>query len=91
MSLCAFSFSYSGARKISITTTYLFTLIHCFNLVLQNSYIQYNNLTKQQHINYWVETAAKDWMAVDGLFSSKNYVQALFWAHLVLEKLLKAH
>ena len=26
-----------------------------------------------------------------GLYETKNYVHALFWGHLVLEKLLKAH
>jgi len=48
-------------------------------------------MTKQEHIAWWKLTAAKDWEAVDSLFKGKNYVQALFWAHLVLEKLLKAH
>ncbi len=48
-------------------------------------------MTKQDHIAHWVDTADKDWKAVKGLFETRNYVQALFWAHLVLEKLLKAH
>ena len=48
-------------------------------------------MTKQDHINYWIKTAAKDWKAIQDLYKSKNYVHALFWAHLVLEKLLKAH
>jgi HEPN domain-containing protein len=48
-------------------------------------------LTKQDYIAYWVATAAKDWKATDDLYKSRNYVPALFWAHLVLEKLLKAH
>jgi HEPN domain-containing protein len=30
-------------------------------------------------------------MAVEALVGSGNYVQALFFAHLVIEKLLKAH
>jgi HEPN domain-containing protein len=38
-----------------------------------------------------VETARKDWKAIKALFETKNYVHALFWSHLVLEKLIKAH
>ncbi len=48
-------------------------------------------MTKQDHIDYWVKTAAKDWKAIQDLYKTKNYVHALFWSHLVLEKLLKAH
>src|ERR1700733_11066789 len=48
-------------------------------------------MTKQEHISWWKLTASKDWEAVYSLLKGKNYVQALFWAHLVLEKLLKAH
>lgn len=48
-------------------------------------------LTKQEHINYWTETARRDWIAVKQLFKGKSYVNALFFSHLVLEKLLKAH
>jgi len=48
-------------------------------------------MTKQEHIAYWVDSAAKNWKAVPPLFKAKCYVEALFWTHLVLEKLLKAH
>jgi HEPN domain-containing protein len=48
-------------------------------------------LTKQEHIIYWRDTAEKDWGAVRDMFKTRNYVHALFWAHMVLEKLLKAH
>lgn len=48
-------------------------------------------LTKQEHITFWKNTAAKDWKAVNDLLKSKNYVHSLFWSHLVLEKLIKAH
>ena len=48
-------------------------------------------MTKQQHIDYWVNTAEEDWVTVDILFSTKRYSHCLFWAHLVLEKLAKAH
>jgi len=48
-------------------------------------------LTKKEYIHYWKTTADKDWKAVQDMFKSKHYVHALFWSHLVLEKLCKAH
>ncbi len=48
-------------------------------------------MTKQEHINYWKSTADKDWTATEEMFKAKIYVPALFFAHLVLEKLCKAH
>jgi HEPN domain-containing protein len=48
-------------------------------------------MTKEEHINYWVDTAEKDWVAVESMFKTKNYLHCLFWAHLVLEKLAKAY
>ena len=48
-------------------------------------------MTKQQHIEYWINTAEDDWDSVEVLFNGKKYLQSLFWAHLVLEKLAKAH
>jgi len=48
-------------------------------------------LTKQEHITYWTETANKDWEAIQSMYKAKAYLHALFFAHLVLEKLCKAH
>jgi len=48
-------------------------------------------MTKEEHLNYWVNTANNDWKATGDLFDTKNYMHSLFWAHLVLEKLAKAH
>lgn len=48
-------------------------------------------MTKQEHIDYWVRTAKEDWKAVQSMYKSKVYIHALFFAHLVLEKLCKAH
>ena len=48
-------------------------------------------MTKEQHIAYWIDTAQQDWIAVESMFKTKNYLHCLFWAHLVLEKLAKAH
>jgi HEPN domain-containing protein len=47
-------------------------------------------MTKQQHIDYWKNTAVEDWTTVEVLFSTKRYLHCLFWSHLVLEKLAKA-
>jgi len=46
--------------------------------------------TKQQHIDFWVEQANDDWKAVFTLYNGKNYLQSLFFAHLVIEKLCKS-
>lgn len=48
-------------------------------------------MTKEEHIAYWVENAIQDEDAMEYLFNGKRYVQSLFFAHLMLEKLLKAH
>lgn len=46
--------------------------------------------TKEEHINYWIEQAKDDWEAVHTLLGGGKYLQALFFAHLVIEKLCKA-
>ncbi len=46
--------------------------------------------TKEEHINYWLNQAEDDWEAVDTLFKGKKYLQSLFFAHLVIEKISKA-
>ncbi len=48
-------------------------------------------MTKDEHLLHWVKTATSDWKATEELYKAKCYMQSLFWAHLVLEKLLKAH
>lgn len=48
-------------------------------------------MTKEQHIRYWLDTAQYDWTGAENAFSTKCYMHCLFWAHLVLEKLAKAH
>lgn len=47
-------------------------------------------MTKQDYINFWIEQASDDWSAVDTLFKGRNYLQCLFFAHLVIEKLCKS-
>jgi len=48
-------------------------------------------MTKEQHINHWINTAQYDWEGAENAYSTKNYLHCLFWAHLSLEKLAKAH
>jgi len=46
-------------------------------------------INKEQVINYWVESADKDYKTMLDLFQTKNNSWALFIGHLVIEKLLK--
>ncbi len=45
---------------------------------------------REKKIDYWLTSAEKDWQVVGHLFEKKDYPYALFFGHLVLEKLLKA-
>lgn len=49
-----------------------------------------NTLKKEDHIEFWLNQAENDWIAVQTLFKGKNYLQALFFAHLVIEKISKS-
>ncbi len=41
--------------------------------------------------NHWINTADRDWQSVALLMEGKQFIHALFFCHLVIEKLLKAH
>jgi len=41
-------------------------------------------------VNYWLEIADNDLSAVESLIKGKNYLQAGFFCHLIVEKALKA-
>ena len=45
----------------------------------------------QAWITYWRKTAAHDYDTMEGLFTIKRYSDSLFFGHIVLEKVLKAH
>jgi HEPN domain-containing protein len=46
--------------------------------------------TKEEHIDYWVKNAEKDWERAEEAFMSKKYLHCLSWAHQTLEELAKA-
>ncbi|MDX2189642.1 MAG: HEPN domain-containing protein [Bacteroidota bacterium] len=48
-------------------------------------------LTKQGHIDFWVNSSARDYESALYNIKGKQYVFALFLFHLTIEKLLKAH
>lgn len=47
-------------------------------------------MTKNEIIDYWLNSANADLKAMESLFKNGHYVWALFLGHLVIEKLLKA-
>lgn len=48
-------------------------------------------MTKDEYIDYWKISAEKSWQVAHDLFDKADFVESLFFAHLALEKLLKAH
>lgn len=47
-------------------------------------------MTKEEHINYWITVADKDWGISQKLYQSNDFVYCLFFVHLTLEKIAKA-
>lgn len=48
-------------------------------------------MSQNEAIKYWVESAAEDWEVAVKLMADKKYHHALFFAQLVIEKLIKAY
>lgn len=48
-------------------------------------------MQKKDHIDFWVQTALRDWEVANDLNQSGKFMYCLFFAHLTVEKLLKAH
>jgi len=48
-------------------------------------------MTKDEIVKYWIDSSEVDFQAMESLYDKGHYVWALFVAHLVIEKLLKAH
>src|SRR3990172_6607217 len=47
-------------------------------------------MDKQQHIEYWLNSASHDLDVAETLFQNSKYDWCLFIGHLVIEKMLKA-
>ena len=47
--------------------------------------------TKEEHIIHWANQSSDDWESAELLFKGKKYLHALFFAHLSIEKICKAH
>lgn len=45
----------------------------------------------QRQITYWLESSKEDIEAADALVTNRKFRHALFFAHLSIEKILKAH
>ncbi|MEK7258072.1 MAG: HEPN domain-containing protein [Bacteroidota bacterium] len=48
-------------------------------------------MNKADHIEYWKISAGKSLLATGVMFAGGSYVESLFWMHLTIEKMLKAH
>lgn len=48
-------------------------------------------MTKDKIVKYWIDSSEVDFQAMESHYDKGHYVWALFVAHLVIEKLLKAH
>jgi HEPN domain-containing protein len=47
-------------------------------------------MNKNEHINYWTKSSEDDWTTAITLFESKRFLHSLFFAHLSIEKIIKA-
>ncbi len=48
-------------------------------------------MTKEEYIEYWKRMALRDWQTVLALQATHQNMQSLFFVHLVIKILLKAH
>lgn len=48
-------------------------------------------MAKKEQIQYWVNTATDDLQTADLLISNNRFIHGLFFCHLCIEKLCKAH
>lgn len=48
-------------------------------------------ISVKQSIEYWKKTAARDFDTMRGLMRLRRYPETLFFGHIILEKILKAH
>lgn len=48
-------------------------------------------MSKKEIIEHWITMSARDWQSVLALQKAGQFVHALFFSHLVIEKIIKAH
>ena len=48
-------------------------------------------MSKKEIIEHWITMAGRDWQSVLALQQAGQFVHALFFSHLVIEKIVKAH
>ncbi|MBN8683519.1 MAG: HEPN domain-containing protein [Chitinophagales bacterium] len=60
-------------------------------MIKNNTVFIFVFMTKSEHIKYWTTSSAQSWQASQHLFEKGDFVECLFFAHLCLEKILKAH
>jgi HEPN domain-containing protein len=48
-------------------------------------------MERSEAIRFWRESSDNDWEVVISLFQNNHFMHCLFFAHLSIEKLLKAH
>lgn len=46
---------------------------------------------QEDQISYWIKTSNEDWELIKDLVKMDRYLYALFFVHLCMEKLVKAH
>lgn len=48
-------------------------------------------MTIEEQIQYWIEIAENDVPVAKNLFENGHFIYCLFFGHLILEKIIKAH
>ena len=48
-------------------------------------------MTREELVNFWIESSDRDFNSMQNMFKNKVYDWSLYVGHLVIEKLLKAY
>ena len=48
-------------------------------------------MDNKELVDYWLKTTEHDYKTMLGLYRIKRFADSLFYGHIVLEKILKAH
>lgn len=66
------------------------TTVHGHYIEHRRELFPFKKMKSEEHIQFWIESAAHDLDAAESLFAAGKYDWCLFLGHLVLEKTLKA-